>query len=329
MRTSTPTPRAPEVKLVASSPPTSNRNREGLIASTPSAPCHTQTDYTLSRFSSSDQSSEELYFPQFKSDDARADFSVPTRSTTRQSLEESFASTETTSDYNQAEFSALTSSTSYQSFEEIISTSDHNQAQFSVPTRFMSYQFSEVLFAPMYSPYCNSPPEELIALESSPFYDSLRDAAVRPTLNLIQHPQEIMSPFTSRNSRGASAATSPSSNLFPVESGAAHLSTSSQAETPQRIGDADRRLQTRPSFCRFCYKNGETMMVYESHSLKDAEGKIICPILRNLVCDLCGATGDDAHTRKHCSLYVEERYAYSPVFRKLPTGKLTLNKNHK
>ena len=35
-----------------------------------------------------------------------------------------------------------------------------------------------------------------------------------------------------------------------------------------------------------------------SHSLRNpSDGRLICPVLRDHVCDMCGATGDDAHTR--------------------------------
>ncbi|KAI1293794.1 Nanos -like protein 1 [Halotydeus destructor] len=53
-------------------------------------------------------------------------------------------------------------------------------------------------------------------------------------------------------------------------------------------------------FCGFCRTNGETMENCSSHSLKDASGKVTCPILSRHVCELCGATGPEAHTRSHC-----------------------------
>ncbi|XP_050312680.1 uncharacterized protein LOC126747815 [Anthonomus grandis grandis] len=57
--------------------------------------------------------------------------------------------------------------------------------------------------------------------------------------------------------------------------------------------------------CRFCMKNGEPDFVYTSHFLKYPNGMINCPILKRYVCDLCGATGDYAHTRKYCPRYEE------------------------
>ncbi|XP_015276369.1 PREDICTED: nanos homolog 2-like [Gekko japonicus] len=54
--------------------------------------------------------------------------------------------------------------------------------------------------------------------------------------------------------------------------------------------------------CQFCKHNGESKNVYSSHPLKREDGRVVCPILRNYVCPLCGATADKAHTLKYCPL---------------------------
>lgn len=53
-------------------------------------------------------------------------------------------------------------------------------------------------------------------------------------------------------------------------------------------------------FCGFCRQNGETARIYSSHQLKAADGKVTCPILWKYTCPVCAATGDNAHTRRHC-----------------------------
>jgi len=53
--------------------------------------------------------------------------------------------------------------------------------------------------------------------------------------------------------------------------------------------------------CSLCFHNGEPEDIYSSHNLKTRDGKIVtCPVLRKFVCNICGATGDVAHTIRYC-----------------------------
>ena len=53
--------------------------------------------------------------------------------------------------------------------------------------------------------------------------------------------------------------------------------------------------------CKFCKNNGESEATYSSHYLRNFKlNKLTCPVLRATVCEICGATGDDAHTRNYC-----------------------------
>uniref|UniRef100_A0A8V5H4Y0 Uncharacterized protein n=1 Tax=Melopsittacus undulatus TaxID=13146 RepID=A0A8V5H4Y0_MELUD len=63
--------------------------------------------------------------------------------------------------------------------------------------------------------------------------------------------------------------------------------------------------------CPFCRHNGEAKQVYTGHRLRDASGRVLCPVLRSYVCPQCGATEDRAHTRRFCPL---TRRGYTSVY---------------
>ncbi|XP_063912051.1 nanos homolog 3 [Zophobas morio] len=81
--------------------------------------------------------------------------------------------------------------------------------------------------------------------------------------------------------------------------------------------------------CTLCRKNGEPPEVFFSHCLRSVDGKIMCPVLRKHICDLCGATGDYAHTRSHCPQFNSENVRPTPKYRILSNGKATRIINHK
>ena len=60
-------------------------------------------------------------------------------------------------------------------------------------------------------------------------------------------------------------------------------------------------------FCAFCKKNRETPEFYRTHVVKDSRGKVICPVLRKYTCPVCQATGDKAHTLRHCPVRFQNR----------------------
>ncbi|XP_074881186.1 nanos homolog 3 [Buteo buteo] len=65
------------------------------------------------------------------------------------------------------------------------------------------------------------------------------------------------------------------------------------------------------SLCAFCKHNGEAKHVYSGHNLRDAGGRVQCPVLRSYVCPQCGATQDRAHTKRFCPL---TRHGYTSVY---------------
>ena len=59
-------------------------------------------------------------------------------------------------------------------------------------------------------------------------------------------------------------------------------------------------LKGKTLCCSFCRNNNETESVYKSHNRTDVSGTIICPILANHKCEVCG---EKAHTRNYCELF--------------------------
>ena len=55
--------------------------------------------------------------------------------------------------------------------------------------------------------------------------------------------------------------------------------------------------------CSFCKNNGEPKHIYSTHSIKDSNGKITCPLLKIYKCPICGESGQNAHTITYCKQY--------------------------
>lgn len=78
------------------------------------------------------------------------------------------------------------------------------------------------------------------------------------------------------------------------------------ASSPMNLGNSRNSGATTSKFqdgvqkmCTFCRKNGETPIVYMTHTVKEKRGNkniVTCPILRSHVCLTCGVSGDQAHT---------------------------------
>lgn len=79
----------------------------------------------------------------------------------------------------------------------------------------------------------------------------------------------------------------------------AAANNSPSSYVPPRV----RRRQPTCIECVFCKNNGQPPSFYKSHVLKDPEGNIKCPVLRNYDCPICHNNGGDrAHTLRYCPL---------------------------
>ncbi|CAD5224470.1 unnamed protein product [Bursaphelenchus okinawaensis] len=70
---------------------------------------------------------------------------------------------------------------------------------------------------------------------------------------------------------------------------------------------SDSRKKHHNTFCGFCYNNARVNGCdvtgqgrWLEHNLRDANGRVTCPCLRMFQCPICGGSGDDAHTQRHC-----------------------------
>lgn len=121
-----------------------------------------------------------------------------------------------------------------------------------------------------------------------------------------RRPEERGVPSRSAAAASEGTAVGPPSHsqIYRREVHRNSVSSLSDASSSGTSSDAD--------FCRFCKQNGESPRVYWSHTLKSANGSVVCPILRNYTCPICGATGDYAHTRRYCPV-VRRQNTRNPV----------------
>jgi protein nanos 1 len=93
----------------------------------------------------------------------------------------------------------------------------------------------------------------------------------------------------------------------------------------KRKAAAAAKAAGKQDVCVFCRNNGESESLYTSHCLKDAEGRVTCPVLRAYTCPICGANGDAAHTIKYCPQNQTGNIKVQPPSKRLSTANAAAN----
>lgn len=91
----------------------------------------------------------------------------------------------------------------------------------------------------------------------------------------------------------------------------AHLLEILRERERERLARRRQRIKG-DKICVFCRNNGESEAVYTTHQLKDAQGRITCPVLYIYTCPICGASGEAAHTIKYCPLNPTDQKKKNP-----------------
>ncbi|KAM7284183.1 nanos homolog 2 [Ixodes scapularis] len=160
---------------------------------------------------------------------------------------------------------------------------------------------------------------------ASPAEPRARAIRGRRTDSSTSGPQETVAPKNTSTHPKPVLAQSAGSRLHRRE----HARESDSAHSrrpPAAPVQAERRQLLE---CVFCKKNGETRSFARTHVLKDKlTGNVVCPILRKYKCELCGATGDNSHTRSYCPQRSDEVFNMA-LLKKTPRNSTDRRKDSK
>lgn len=137
------------------------------------------------------------------------------------------------------------------------------------------------------------------------------------TINSLQnHSNSMMSNLENFGSLNSSPMQNSNHLMSFSSSGGSSLSNTllsssgkplrSERLPPQMVEEIIKQAKIRrkqggkKEVCVFCRNNGEKEQFFASHTLKDAQNNVACPVLRLYQCPICHASGDQAHTIKYC-----------------------------
>ena len=124
--------------------------------------------------------------------------------------------------------------------------------------------------------------------------------------DLLNNSSEVSGAYKRNSSESSAVSTSPESSSSSVDNERAfHVKELPSTRAYGSYNNFKLFMATKQSSklavcCSFCKNNGEPQEVYTAHSMKNAKGKVTCPLLRIYECPVCGLSGDEAHTITYC-----------------------------